>query len=112
MPVRDPQPTDTGFELTMLDAGDVGKFVGVATAGRWTSSSRFALRDVAVARASSRRAGRASADRRTVMTSAARRPAPRRSGRLGRGISRRPRVAPTIETAIASFACANAQRRA
>lgn len=53
MPVRDPQPTDTGFELTMLDAGDVGKFVGVTTAGRWTPSSRFALRDAAVARFSS-----------------------------------------------------------
>ena len=42
---RDPQPTDTGLKLTMLEAGDVGKFAGVATAGRWTPSSRFALRD-------------------------------------------------------------------
>jgi hypothetical protein len=112
MPLRDPQPTDTGFELTMLDAGDVGKFVGVTTAGRWTPSSRFALRDVAVARFSSRRVSRASEGRRTAMTSAAQRPAPRRSGRLARDISRRPRDAPTIEIAIASFACANAQRRA
>jgi hypothetical protein len=33
MPVRDPQPTDTGFEHTMLGAAAGGKFVGVATAG-------------------------------------------------------------------------------
>jgi hypothetical protein len=46
---------------TMLGADAAGKFVGVAIAGRWTPSSRFASRDAVVARVCSRCAGRASA---------------------------------------------------
>jgi hypothetical protein len=112
MPLRDPQPTDTGFELTMLGAGDVGKFVGVATAGRWTPSSRFALRDALVARRSSRSAARAFA----VTAIATMRVEPqlvwRRNGPRVLGTSNRPRGLPITASAIASSACANAQYRA
>ena len=112
MPVRDPQPTDTGFELTMLDADDVGKFVGVATAGRWTFSSRFVSRDAVVATDCSRCVARAFeataiASRRVVL-----RLAPRRSVRLALATSVHRRGSPITASAIASSACANAQRRA
>ncbi len=112
MPVRDPQPTDTGFELTMLDADEVGKFVGVATAGRWTPSSRFALRDVAVAMGCSRCAGRAFAATATAKRRVVYRLAPRRSAQLALATSDRRRASPITASAIASSACANAQRRA
>lgn len=96
----------------MLDADDVGKFVGVATAGRWTSSSRFASRDAVVARICSRCAGRAFEDKATAMTRAARRRERRRSGLHALGISGHPRGSRIIASAIASCACANAQRLA
>ena len=112
MPVRDPQPTDTGFELTMLDADDVGKFVGVATAGRWTPSSRFALRDAVVAQRCSRSAVRASAATDTARRRVVCRLAARRSVPLALATSDRRRVSPITASAIASSACANAQRRA
>lgn len=112
MPVRDPQPTDTGFELTMLDVDDVGKFVGVSTAGRWTSSSRFVSRDAVVARICSRCAGRASAATAIARTAAAFVLARPRSAPHALGISSRRRASPITASAIASSACANAQRRA
>lgn len=112
MPVRDPQPTDTGFELTMLDADDVGKFVGVATAGRWTSSSRFVSRDAPLASGSSRCAGRAFAGTAIARRGAACRLERRRSVLRELGISGRRRASPITVSAIASCACANAQLRA
>jgi hypothetical protein len=96
----------------MLGAGAVGKFVGVAVAGRWTSSSRFALRDAVVAPDCSRCAGRVSEATATATTRAVSQRVRSRSELHELAISSPRMVARTIVIAIASFVCANAQRRA
>lgn len=112
MPVRDPQPTDTGFELTMLDADGGGKFVGVAIAGRWTPSSRFVSRDAAVATDCSRCVARAFGATATARRRVVLRLALRRSVQLALATSDRQRGSLITASAIESSACANAQRQA
>jgi hypothetical protein len=95
----------------MLVADAVGKFVGVAFAGRWTPSSRFAWKDAVVAPGCSRCAGRASGATATATRHAASRRAPSRNEQPELGTSSHRTVAPTTAIAIASCGCANAQRR-
>ena len=96
----------------MLDAGDVGKFVGVALAGRWTFSSRFASGDAVVAMACSRFAVRASEGMAIAAKRAGTASALSRSAWLARGTSSHHTASLTTAIEIATSVCANAQRRA
>jgi hypothetical protein len=103
---------DAGFEYTMLAAVVLGKFVAFAAGGRWTTSARFASRGVDVARTRSRSAERAFVVSATAMIRAVSRSASDRSEMREHAIKRRRMGARITATAIASYACANAQRRA